>query len=84
LLVQSPFRFFSGTDTLYGWAELILSTTGGGTVTVNRWAYNDEADGSVKVGQTSDPTPAPAPSTLALLAAGAFGVSRWRARRAAA
>jgi hypothetical protein len=79
------FRFLSGTDMLYGWAELILSTTGGGTVTVNRWAYNDTPDGSIEVGQTQDaPTPAPAPSTLALLAAGAFGVRRWRARRAAA
>jgi hypothetical protein len=79
------FRFLSGTDLLYGWAELILSTTGGGTVTVNRWAYNDTPDGSIEVGQTQDaPTPAPAPSTLVLLAAGAFGVRRWRARRAAA
>jgi hypothetical protein len=68
---------------LYGWAELILSTTGGGTVTVERWAYNDTPDGSIKVGQTED-TPVPDPSTLALLAAGAVGVRRWRARRAAA
>ena len=77
------FRFLSGTDMLYGWAELILSTTGGGTVTVNRWAYNDTPDGGIEVGQTQD-TPVPAPTTLALLAAGAFGIRRWRARRAAA
>jgi hypothetical protein len=38
------FRFLSGSDVLYGWAESILSTTGGGTVTVNRWAYNDTAE----------------------------------------
>ena len=67
----------------YGWAELIWSTTGGGTVTVNRWAYNDTPNGSIEVGQTQD-NPVPAPSTLALLAAGAFGIRRWRARRAAA
>ena len=77
------FRFLSGTDLFYGWAELILSTTGGGTVTVNRWAYNDTPDGGIEVGQTQD-TPVPAPSTLALLAAGAFGLRRWRAQRAAA
>ncbi|WP_295885995.1 PEP-CTERM sorting domain-containing protein [uncultured Thiohalocapsa sp.] len=55
-------------------------------MTVSRWAYNDAADGSIEVGQTSDPTPVPVPtpSTLALLAAGAFGVRRWRAQRAAA
>jgi hypothetical protein len=77
------FRFLSGTDTLYGWAELILSTTGGGTVTVNRWAYNDTPNGGIEVGQTQD-NPVPAPGTLALLAAGAFGLRRWRAQRAAA
>lgn len=71
------FRFLSGAAMHYGWAEVILSTDDGGTVTVNRWAYNDSPDGSVNVGQ------APAPSTLALLAAGAFGIRRWRARRAA-
>lgn len=77
------FRFDSGGNTLYGWAELLLSTTDGGTVTVNRWAYNDAPDGGIEVGQTQD-NPVPAPGTLALLAAGAFGLRRWRARRAAA
>lgn len=77
------FRFQSGSDMLYGWAELIVSTTGGGTVTVNRWAYNDTPDGGIEVGQTQD-NPVPATGTLALLAAGAFGLRRWRARRAAA
>jgi hypothetical protein len=52
-------------------------------VTVERWAYNHTPDGSINVGQTED-TPVPTPSTLALLAAGAFGLRRWRARRAAA
>jgi hypothetical protein len=49
-------------------------------------AYEDTADYGIMVGQTSGdhcPTDAPAPSTLALLAAGAFGIRRWRARRAA-
>jgi hypothetical protein len=75
------FRFLSGSDMLYGWAELILSTTGGGTVTVERWAYNDTPDGTIKVGDTGQ---VPTPPTLALLAAGAFGLRRWRQQRAAA
>jgi len=77
------FRFLSGADLFYGWAELQVASQ---SVTVSRWAYNDAADGSIEVGQTSDPTPVPVPtpSTLALLAAGAFGVRRWRAQRAAA
>ncbi len=76
------FRFGSGADTLYGWAEVVIGTR---QSTINRWAYNDTPDGSIEVGQTQDaPTPAPAPSTLALLAAGAFGLRRWRAQRAAA
>jgi MYXO-CTERM domain-containing protein len=82
------FRFLSGTDLLYGWTELILSTTDGGTVTVNRWAYEDTPDYRITMGQTDgDNCPSgetPAPPTLALLAAGAFGLRRWRARRAAA
>ena len=69
---------------LYGWAELILSTANNGTVTVNRWAYNDTPNGGIEIGQTQDDTPVPAPGTLALLAAGAFGLRRWRAQRAAA
>lgn len=72
------FRFLSGANMLYGWAELLISTTGGGTVTVNRWAYNDTPDGSIKVGDTGQ---VPTPPTLALLVAGAFGIRRWRAQR---
>lgn len=77
------FRFISGSDTLYGWGEIFVES---GSVTVNRWAYNDTPDGGIEVGQTQGdtPVPAPAPSTLALLAAGAFGLRRWRAQRAAA
>ncbi|ESQ13369.1 MAG: hypothetical protein N838_33930 [Thiohalocapsa sp. PB-PSB1] len=73
------FRFLSGTDLLYGWGEINVQPF---SVTVNRWAYNDEADGSIEVGDTGQQVPAP--STLALLAAGAFGLRRWRGRRAAA
>lgn len=81
------FRFLSGTDTLYAWAEITLATTGGGTVTVNRWAYESTADCAINVGQTSGdncPASVPAPPTLALLVAGAFGIRRWRRMRAAA
>jgi hypothetical protein len=78
------FRFLAGIDTLYGWAEILVQQR---SVTVNRWAYNGTPGGGIEVGQTSDPTPpepVPAPGTLALLAAGAFGLRRWRAQRAAA
>ena len=81
------FRFLAGTDLLYGWGEMILSTTDGGTATINRWAYEDTPDCAIAVGQTSGdncPEPVPTPPTLALLAAGAFGLRRWRAQRAAA
>ncbi len=74
------FRFVSGSDTLYGWGEIYVEAR---SVTINRWAYNDTPNGSIEVGDTGTQD-VPAPPTLALLAAGAFGIRRWRARRAAA
>jgi hypothetical protein len=62
-------------------AEPTLSTTGDGTVTVERWDYTDTPDGSTKVDDTGQVPTVPAPPTLALLAAGAFGLRRWRASR---
>ncbi len=67
------FRFLSGTDMLYGWAALTLTSS---SVTIERWAYNDTPDGSIEVG-------VPAPPTLVLLAAGLYGVRRWRRSRPA-
>jgi hypothetical protein len=82
------FRFETGGgDTLYAWAEMIVSPT---NVTIERWAYNDTPGGSIRVGQTEDDVvepPATVPensSPLALLAMGAAGVYRWRKKRKSA
>jgi len=72
------FRF---TDTglsnqFYGWAELNLDTASPGTATINRWAYNNVAGGSIKVGDTGQSSAVPEPGTLSLtlLGLGAGGV----------
>lgn len=81
------FRFTDagGTNEFYGWAELNLNTASPGTVTINRWAYNNVAGDSIKVGQTTDNNPVPEPGTLslALLGLGAGGVRAWRCRKLA-
>ena len=73
------------TNTFYGWAELNLDTTSPGTMTINRWAYNNVAGGSIKVGQTTADTSVPEPGTLSLtlLGLGAGGVRAWRKRKQA-
>ncbi len=81
------FRFTDagGTNQFYGWAELNLDTASPGTVTINRWAYNDVAGQSINVGQTSNVNPVPEPGTLSLtlLGLGAGGVRTWRRRKLA-
>ncbi|WP_295879029.1 hypothetical protein [uncultured Thiohalocapsa sp.] len=85
------FRFDISGATHYGWAELLVDdgtgTGGRGDVTITRWAYEDTADCAIDVGQTSGDNCAndvPNPGTLALLAAGAAGLRRWRGRAKAA
>jgi PEP-CTERM motif len=81
------FRFTDAglTNQFYGWAELNLDTTSPGTMTINRWAYNDAAGQSIKVGQTTNDNPVPEPGTLSLtlLGLGAGGVRAWRRRKLA-
>lgn len=81
------FRFTDagGTNQFYGWAELNLDTASPGTVTINRWAYNNVAGQSIKVGQTTSDNPVPEPGTLSLtlLGLGAGGVRAWRRRKLA-
>ena len=86
------FRFEISGATHYGWANLFIDDgTGGGRagdVTITQWAYESTADCAINVGQTSGDncsTPSvPNPGTLALLAAGAAGLRRWRGKAKAA
>jgi hypothetical protein len=88
------FRFDISGATHYGWAELFVDdgtgSGGRGDVTITRWAYESTADCGLQVGQTSgdncppDPSTIPNPGTLALLAAGAAGLRRWRGKADAA
>ena len=75
-------------NAYYGWAELNLTGSGySGTMTINRWAYNNVAGQSIKVGQTAgdNPSNVPEPDTLSLtlLGLGAGGVRAWRKRKLA-
>jgi hypothetical protein len=69
------FRFESGGNTFYGWANIDIGQTTPGTVTITEWAYNNTPNGTISV-STPEST-----SSLALLAFGAAGVYRWRRNR---
>lgn len=66
--------------THYGWAELII---GSESLTINQWAYNDVANGSINVADFDNggSNSVPEPTGLALLAAGAAGIARVRRRQ---
>ena len=66
------FGFGSGIDFNYGWIEFTVFAEGPFTfMTMTGWAYNDELNGSITVGQI------PAPGALALLSiAGLVGRRR--------
>ena len=80
----------------YGWIRLLISGIQGeftGTVPnqikVIDWAYESCTGQSINAGQTRDgatcgSTDVPEPSTLALLAMGALGISAFRRRKALA
>ena len=77
------FRFNpSGTEVLYGWANVTLTDGGSyGTFVINEWAYDDSGD-PIQAGQTSAvPEPATYALGLGALALGAAGLRRMRQRK---
>jgi hypothetical protein len=67
------FGFGNGIDFNYGWIEFTVFDEGPFTfMTMTGWAYNDEVNGSITVGQI------PAPGALGLLAIGGLAGRRRR------
>ena len=69
------FRFEINGQLHYGWAEISFS---GNEMSINRFAYEDEAGVGVRVGQTSN---VPEPGSLGILGLGAAGVLAMRRRK---
>lgn len=77
------FRFAGATGTHYGWAIMNLDENTG-TLTIEEWTYNDEADQPVHINPAVAQVPEPAGTlpAIALLALGAAGLRSWRQQRA--
>ena len=73
-----------GSNLYYGWAKMTIDASNN-AYTINEWAYNSTAGGSISVGQTADVSAVPEPSalSLALIGIGAGGVLAWRRRKQA-
>ncbi|MDJ0787790.1 MAG: hypothetical protein QNK05_13355 [Myxococcota bacterium] len=79
------FEFMASDGVHYGWADmrLLRVTSPLYAVVIDEWAWETTPGAPIAVGATSSVPEAPV-SSLALLAAGAAGVRRWRMRRAEA
>ena len=77
------FKFTSGADTHFGWGELNISGSPiGSGYTILRAYYETTPGASIKVGDTEGGNgTVPEPSTLAMFALGAAGVTLARRRR---
>lgn len=77
---QFGFRFVSGPDTFYGWGSMVVDLTPVGQgFKITEAYYNTVPGAGINVGAV--PVAVPEPSSMALLAVGAAGVTAWRARR---
>ena len=77
---QFGFRFVSDNNTHYGWGTLVFDYLAAGRgFEITEAYYNTIPDAGINVGAV--PAPVPEPSSIALLAIGAAGVTAWRARR---
>lgn len=81
------FRFFRGSDTHYGWANITTTWGAGNSLVVNEWAWNATPFTAIQIGAggSAVPEPATAATGLGLLALGAAGLrrQRWLKRKAA-
>jgi hypothetical protein len=81
------FKFTSGPNTYYGWAELTLDPANDGTkgygYTITQAYYNDTPGAGIAVGDTGATVPEPSTCALALLAAGGVAAYKGRRKRAA-
>lgn len=74
------FKFTSGANTHYGWAEIsIHGQPMGQGYTITRAYYDNTPGASIIVGDTGSAVPEPSTCALALLAAG--GVAAYKGRR---
>ena len=72
-----------GSNLYYGWAEITIDASNT-AYTINEWAYNSTAGGSILVGETGvSAVPEPSALSLALIGLGAGGVLAWRRRKQA-
>ena len=77
---QFGFRFVSDNNTYYGWGTLVIDYLAAGRgFQITEAYYNTVPGTGINVGAV--PAPVPEPSSIALLAIGAAGVTAWRARR---
>jgi hypothetical protein len=79
------FKFSSGTNTYYGWGEIVFDQAGNGTAGYGfelTKLYYDNTGAAIKVGDTGAGGPViPEPSTYALALLAAGGVAAYRSRR---
>lgn len=70
-------EFLIAGESHFGWVRVSIDNAAG-TFVINDWAYNATPGAAIDTGQV------PEPGSLALLAAGAFGLATFRGRRQSA